>query len=71
MARRRRIDILEAGIDYLFSKWLGGFFGGLLATLAKKALARLKEELVKWLSDKWISDDLDGFPEEDEADLLP
>lgn len=71
MARRRRIDILDAGIDYLFKKYLGGFFGALLASFAKKALAKLKEELIKWLSDKWITYDLDGFPEEDEQDLLP
>lgn len=71
MNRRRRLDILGAGIDFLFKKWLGGFFGGLLAVLAKKALAKLKDELIKWLSEKWITEDLNDYPDGDEQELLP
>jgi hypothetical protein len=67
MARRRKIDLLEAGIDILFKKWFGGFWGLILGGFAKK----LKAELIKWLSEKWITEDLNEFPEGDEQELLP
>ena len=68
LARRRRLDLLEAGLDMLFQKWFGGFFGSLLAGLFKKAWAKYKADVIKWLSEKWLTD-LDEYPEGDEQEF--
>jgi hypothetical protein len=58
--RRRKIDVLESGIEAILKKRLGSFWGVLLGGIIKKLLI----DLIAYLKEKWISEDLEEYAEE-------